>query len=70
MYTVTFIHASTNVETISRFFATKKAAVKWFDWVKDQSYVAVAKLYRGEAGAELVQKVTNEHCANIAGLSR
>jgi hypothetical protein len=59
MYAVSFIHSATQVETISRFFTTKKAAVKWFDWVKDQSYVAAAKLYRGEAGAELVQEVTN-----------
>jgi hypothetical protein len=59
MYTVTFIHSATQVETISRFFTTKKAAVRWFDWVKKQSYVAVAKLYRGEAGAELIQEVAN-----------
>lgn len=56
MYTVTIQTAITKGEEISRYFETKKAAVKWFRWLCSQKMTLRSSFYRGQAGAELLDR--------------
>ena len=52
-YTVTFTSTDGN-ETISRFFQTLTAARKWAAFLNSTTWAKAAKIYRGQAGGELV----------------
>lgn len=55
VYTVTFRHTDGR-DVVSRFFSTKAAARKWLAYLCGLSYVAEVSLYRGPAGAELLDR--------------
>ncbi len=54
MYTVTF-QDQNQVEQVSRFFETVKAARNWSKWLSSQSFTREVFIYRGQAGEELVE---------------
>jgi hypothetical protein len=63
MYTVTIKTEITNGEVISRFFDTKKAAQKWFEWLCSQKMTLRSSFYRGQAGEELLERFDKEVAA-------
>lgn len=55
MYSTTFQNQDV-VETLSRYFETKKAASTWFKWLLKQRFVKQVSLYRGQPGEELLKR--------------
>jgi hypothetical protein len=71
MYTVTFQDQS-QVEQISRFFETIKAARKWAKWLAGKPFVSLVSIYRGQAGEMLLERfegVTPAKAAKFEGMS-
>jgi len=58
MFTVTFINTNTGHTEVSRYFNTKRAALKWAKWLRTQpKFVAETSVYEGPAGGDLLEKV-------------
>lgn len=53
MYTVAFINRQTAAFEVSRYFTTKRAAVKWAKWLTTTAFVTKALVYHGPAGGDL-----------------
>ena len=56
MYTVTFQDANTQREEISQYFETIRAARKWAKWLRSQNWTCTVAIYRGQAGAMLIER--------------
>ena len=54
-YTVSFATPDGIVQC-GRTFATVRAAKKWARWLATQSYASEVKLYRGQAGEQLLEE--------------
>ena len=54
MFTVTFLNSQTQTEEVSRFFQTLPEARKWTKWLEKQTWVSEARIFRGQAGGELL----------------
>jgi hypothetical protein len=59
VYTVTFAKTAGAFE-ISRYFSTKKAAMKWAKWLSSASYILAVNVYRGPAGGELIAEMVRQ----------
>jgi hypothetical protein len=57
MYTVVFVHNATNTTEVSRFFETKRAAIKWAKWLRSTPFCRKTLVYRGNPGELLVEEV-------------
>jgi hypothetical protein len=55
-YTVAFTNAQTGNFEVSRYFDTKKAAIKWAKWLRTTKFVAETLVYEGPAGGNLIQR--------------
>lgn len=60
MYTVTFQNLECH-EEVSRYFETVKAARKWAAWLRKQTWTRQVAIYRGQAGAMLLERVASDH---------
>lgn len=57
MYTVTFINSNTGSTEVSRYFNTKRAALKWAKWLRTQpKFTAETSVYHGPAGGDLIER--------------
>lgn len=55
------VYFNSNVDTLahfSRLFNTKRAAIKWANWLAAQKFTSFAQVWRGESGGELVYEKT------------
>jgi hypothetical protein len=56
MYTVTMIDSNTGLNQVSRYFNTKRAALKWAKWLQTKNFVTETAVYLGQAGEELIER--------------
>ena len=55
-YTVAFTNSNSGLVEISRYFDTKRAAIKWAAWLRTTKFVAETAVFAGPAGGELIER--------------
>jgi hypothetical protein len=58
MFTITFIHTDGTHQQVSRYFETKRAALKLAKWMRSQNFVTETSVYHGPAGGDLLERAT------------
>ena len=53
-FTVAFIN-SQNAFEVSNYFNSERKAKNWAKWLRAQKFVKETKVYRGQAGGELIE---------------
>lgn len=56
MFTVSFLHSDGSLQ-LSRYFETKRAALKWAKWIISHAWAVEAHVYRGQAGGKLIETI-------------
>jgi hypothetical protein len=56
MFTVSFLH-SDGSQQVSRYFETRRAALKWAKWIIGHAWAVEAYVYRCPAGGELIETI-------------